>query len=374
MKRALTRVVPLLLSLSWITAAPAHEIRPAVVTVTLSEASVTLDVTANLEALLAGVSPVHRDTDDSPQAREYNTLRALLPDALAARWKTFEPQFLAGVGIEINGVRRPARLTALEVPPVGDAKVARISRVRLEADIPAGGRELRVAYNAEFGTAVVRFPRPDGEVSAVWLKDGKPSEVYVIGVGLREPGRGEVAAQYTALGFTHILPYGLDHILFVLGLFLLSVKLKPLLIQVTAFTVAHTLTLALTIYGVVSLPPTVVEPLIAASIVYVAVENIATSRLHAWRPFVVFGFGLLHGMGFAGVLEEIGLPRAEALTGLITFNVGVELGQLAVISIAYALVGHWFKDRRWYRARVVIPASALIAATGLYWTVERIFL
>jgi hypothetical protein len=124
---------------------------------------------------------------------------------------------------------------------------------------------------------------------------------------------------------------------------------------------------------VVSLPSTIVEPLIAASIVYVAVENIATSRLHAWRPFVVFGFGLLHGMGFAGVLEEIGLPREQALTGLITFNVGVELGQLAVISIAYGLVGHWFKDRSWYRARIVVPASALIAVVGAYWTVERVF-
>jgi hypothetical protein len=220
---------------------------------------------------------------------------------------------------------------------------------------------------------VWRVPGADGRLQALWLKDGKPGEPYVIGVGVREKSRAEVIAQYTGLGFTHILPYGLDHILFVLGLFLLSVRWKPLLIQVTAFTVAHTLTLALSVYGVVALPPTIVEPLIAASIVYVAVENIATARLHAWRPFVVFGFGLLHGLGFAGVLEEIGLPRGEFVTGLLSFNVGVELGQLAVIAIAYLLVGHWFKHRPWYRARVVIPASALIAATGAYWTVERLF-
>jgi hypothetical protein len=97
-----------------------------------------------------------------------------------------------------------------------------------------------------------------------------------------------------------------------------------------------------------------------------------TARLHAWRVLVVFGFGLLHGLGFAGVLREVGLPRAEFLTGLIAFNLGVELGQLAVITLAFLSVGLWFKDRPWYRQRVVLPASALIAAVGLYWTVQRI--
>lgn len=135
---------------------------------------------------------------------------------------------------------------------------------------------------------------------------------------------------------------------------------------------AHTITLALSIYGVVSLSPTVVEPLIAASIVYVAVENILTPTLHAWRPAVVFLFGLLHGMGFAGVLTEVGLPRSEFLTGLLSFNLGVELGQVAVIMLAYAAVGHWFKEQSWYRSRIVIPASALIALLGLYWTAERV--
>jgi len=116
----------------------------------------------------------------------------------------------------------------------------------------------------------------------------------------------------------------------------------------------------------------VVEPLIAASIVYVAVENILTTTLHVWRMFIVFGFGLLHGMGFVGVLQEVGLPRSEFLTGLISFNLGVELGQLAVISLAFLGVGMWLKDRPWYRHCVVQPASALIAMVGLYWTVERI--
>ncbi len=363
-------------ALIWIAFAPpvhGHEIRPAVMTLNVEQGRYTVDVSLNIEALLAGVGPEHRDTDDSPNAGDYAQLRALAPAALRQRWLKFEGDYLAGVTIEADGQRAPLRVEAVDIPAIGDIKLARISRLRLAVEVPPAARALRFAYAPAFGSSVWRAPGADGRLEALWLKDGRTSDPYVIGVGVRTATRAEVVAQYTWLGFTHILPYGLDHILFVLGLFLLSLRWRPLLVQVTAFTVAHTITLALSVYGVLALAPAIVEPLIAASIVYVAVENMATARLHAWRPFVVFGFGLLHGLGFAGVLEEIGLPRGEFLTGLLSFNVGVELGQLAVIAIAYLLAGHWFKDRPWYRARVVVPASALIAAIGGYWTVERVF-
>jgi len=103
----------------------------------------------------------------------------------------------------------------------------------------------------------------------------------------------------------------------------------------------------------------------------VAVENVLTRELKPWRVALVFAFGLLHGMGFAGVLSELGLPRSQFATALVAFNAGVELGQLAVIGCAYALLGAWFKDRDWYRRRVVVPASAAIAAVGACWTVQR---
>lgn len=165
---------------------------------------------------------------------------------------------------------------------------------------------------------------------------------------------------------------GRDHILFVRGLLPPSLRLKPLLIQVTAFTVAHPITLALSIYGVVALSPSVVEPLIAACIVYVAAENIRTATLHAWRAVVVLLLGLLPGIGFAGVPTAVGLPRAEFVTELLSFNLGVELGQVAVSMLACAGVGHWLKDKSWHRSRMVFPASALIAWVGLYRTAERV--
>ena len=186
------------------------------------------------------------------------------------------------------------------------------------------------------------------------------------------PTRAEVIQQYLVLGFTHILPKGLDHILVVLGLFLLSMKPLTILKQVTAVTVAHSITLGLTIYGVVSLSPRIVEPLIALSIVYVTVENLVLTEAKPWRIAVVFAFGLLHGMGFAGVLRELGLPRSEFVTALVSFNVGVEGGQLTVIALAYLAVGWRFGKAPWYRRWVTVPASAMIGVVGLYWTVQRL--
>jgi hypothetical protein len=121
----------------------------------------------------------------------------------------------------------------------------------------------------------------------------------------------------------------------------------------------------------VELPASIVEPLIAASIVYICVENLFHQRLTRWRPVVVFGFGLLHGLGFASVLTDIGLSPGNFVAGLVGFNIGVELGQLAVLAACFLLVGLWFQRRDWYRRVIAIPASLLIAGVASYWFVER---
>ncbi len=185
------------------------------------------------------------------------------------------------------------------------------------------------------------------------------------------PVSGGSAMQFIELGFTHILPKGLDHILFVLGLFLLSPKLKPLLWQVTAFTLAHSLTLALAVLGVFALPGRVVEPIIALSIAVVAIENLFRQEVSPWRWAAVFGFGLIHGMGFAGVLSEVGLPRDQIGVALVSFNVGVELGQLVVIALALGAT-KWCENRAWYGPWVRRPACLLIALAGVVWMVERL--
>jgi hypothetical protein len=180
---------------------------------------------------------------------------------------------------------------------------------------------------------------------------------------------------YVYQGFLHILPMGLDHILFVLALFLLATRFKPLLIQVTMFTVAHSITLALAMLEVVRLPDKPVEVLIAASIAFVAIENLFRDTLSKWRPMVIFALGLVHGLGFAGAFKELlgGVPRGDwghFLSMLVGFNLGVELGQLAVIALAFLAVG-WAWKKPWYRRAIVIPVSLVIAGFGLYWAITR---
>ncbi len=193
-------------------------------------------------------------------------------------------------------------------------------------------------------------------------------------VGELEKMSGKDAALlYLELGYTHILPLGLDHILFVLSLYLLSPKLKPVLWQATAFTVAHSVTLGLSMYHVIKPPASIVEPVIALSIMYVALENIFSPKLKKTRIGIVFLFGLVHGMGFASALGQLGLPEKSYLTSILMFNLGVELGQMTVIISAYLLFGKWFGEKPWYRKAIVIPLSAIIAVIACFWTIQRIF-
>lgn len=178
---------------------------------------------------------------------------------------------------------------------------------------------------------------------------------------------------YTKAGFEHILPKGLDHILFVLGLFFSSLLLVSLLWQVTAFTLAHSITLGLAALGFVAAPGSIVEPLIALSIVWIAIENCLFRQTTKWRPLVVFAFGLLHGLGFAAVLSEYGLPKDDLVPSLLAFNIGVELGQITIILAAFVLT-LLIQKKTWYRAWVQVPTSIAIGLAGAFWFIERTIL
>ncbi len=196
---------------------------------------------------------------------------------------------------------------------------------------------------------------------------------HSINYALENAPAKDVVWFYLTLGFTHIIPAGADHILFVMGLCLLSTNVKTILWQATAFTVAHSVTLALSMKNIVVAPSAVVEPVIALSILFVAVENILLSELKPWRILLVFLFGLIHGMGFASSLNEIGIPPGKFYTSIIAFNVGVEIGQIAIIGAMFGLLIIPLRNKIWYRKRVVYGMSSMIALVALYWSVERIF-
>jgi hydrogenase/urease accessory protein HupE len=261
----------------------------------------------------------------------------------------------------------PVRDPGSRIGDQGDA----VARFHLTGTMPRDATRLRWLYGLVGDRYPLEIRQPDGSSAIEWIEGTNWSGVIDLSRSFTRPTRMEIVRQYLWLGYMHILPKGLDHILFVLGIFLLSPRLKTMLLQVTAFTVAHSITLGLSMYGIVSLPPRFVEPMIALSIAYVAIENLMTRELKPWRIALVFMFGLLHGLGFAGVLRELGLPRQEFLTALLTFNLGVEGGQLTIIAAAL-LAGFPFRKKGWYRQRVVIPASLLIAAIGIYWTITRL--
>lgn len=183
--------------------------------------------------------------------------------------------------------------------------------------------------------------------------------------------RWATVAAFLGQGFRHILPLGVDHILFVLGLFLAGGRLSNLCAQVSAFTLAHTCTLAAATLGWVAVPGRIVEPVIAASIIWVAWENYRDAANSRVRMPLVFAFGLFHGLGFAGALAALDLPAGHLPWALVSFNLGVELGQLTVIAGAFLLVGWWRHAPR-YRSLLVQPASVAMAGVAGWWAVTRL--
>jgi hypothetical protein len=348
----------------------AHDFAFTDVTLRLrGDATFQVDVVADIDALALGV-------DASADSAELAARIASLPqpeqDALVARLAD-----LLRRRLRLRFDETPASF-AVTLPERGQRPADAVLPstlgliARLEGGVPDGARTVSFFASRAFPPVRLTVVGKDGTTRPVQvLARGDTSTAIPLTGEAADETDLAVARRFLRLGFTHILPHGLDHVLFVLGLALLTSRPGPLVAQVSAFTLAHTLTLALAVYGVVSLPARIVEPLIAASIVYVAVENVVRVRAGWTRLAVVFAFGLLHGLGFAGVLSELGWPEGRRLTALIAFNVGVELGQLAVIAVALGTLAAAGRARL-PRRRIEQVVSVGIAAVALFWTVERL--
>ena len=376
------------LTMSAITmSAIAHEIRPAVADLSMNSAPSSADdealpgrlsimIDLNAELFLAGLDASRvSDTDDAPQGKDYDALRTLAADQLAQKFTNQWPDFekaLTGLADD-----RPLsfQLDAIEVEDNLAVTLPRSSKIQISSLLEPNDASVRFGWNAALGPLVIRqqsqTEKPENLYTA-YLEPG------VISAPIKRQG---VTAQpvlstmlnYAKIGFVHIVPKGLDHILFVLGLFFYAARWRPLLGQVTLFTLAHTTTLMLASTGHIVVSPNIVEPLIAASIIYVAFENLRSERLHAGRLVVIFAFGLLHGLGFASVLGDIGLADDQFMISLISFNIGVELGQIAVLVPAFLLFGVAAGNAVWYRRLIAIPASYLIGAIGMWMLITRVF-
>lgn len=358
----------------------ADVVKPALIEISVNQTGkVTIDARLSIEALLTGINGQYKNTQEAPTAEEYDILRNMPAPELLKAFEQFKPKFLAGVKLtNKQGDIIPLSIDDVAIPEPGYTKVPRISTLTLSASIAPEQTGVRWYYPLAFGDNAVRLRQVDEVAERYhwsqwqWLRADAPSELFSLTEVVAKRPPHQVILEYIVIGFEHILPKGLDHILFILGLFLFAAALKPLLWQVTMFTLAHSVTLGLSMYGIIQVPAHIVEPLIALSIAYIGVENVFAMRLHNSRLLVITLFGLLHGLGFASVLNDFGMPKSDFFTALISFNVGVELGQLTIIALAFLFVGLWFRRKPWYRRFVTTPASLLIAAIGFYWFIERL--
>ena len=353
----------------------AHEVIPNIADIRIDGKTITVDLRLNVEAYLAEINLAElSNTDEAEESGTYKNLRALASDELTARfeknWADFT-QLIAVKTVSLKGLDG-FEFKSLRVNDDPNLDLPRLSNLSFNIVSSDLIRDASIRFDETLGTTILRQNGIENGLTQ-YLAAGQESDVMSADIGeeISAPSR---FLEYIPIGFDHVVPEGLDHILFVLGLFLLSLKTSTLLWQVSAFTLAHTVTLIAGALGVVSVPASIVEPLIAASIVFVAVENIFFAQLNPWRTVIVFGFGLLHGLGFASVLSEFGLPEGQYIPALIGFNVGVEFGQLSVIAIAYLLLALPFGRSAYYRARVTIPASCIIALIGFWWVLERTLL
>lgn len=357
----------------------ADVVKPALIEISAYTTEVVeVEIRASVEALLTGINGRYRNTQEAPNADEYDQYRQMEPAQLREAFRSFEQTLVSGVELRADGTPIALKIKQIDIAEKGYTKVPRNSVITLEGAIPRNTQSLTWYYPMAFGDHATRVRQVNVESeeyhwsSHQWVKEDVPTQPFLLNEVFSKPSITEVIQTYTVSGFQHIVPLGLDHILFVLGIFLLSRRLKPILLQVTMFTLAHSITLALGVLGLVEVSPRIVEPLIALSIAYVAVENIFVHKVSAFRLPLVFGFGLLHGLGFATVLTEFGMPTDDFIAALVAFNVGVELGQVAIVLAAYFGVAYWFKSPALYQRVVVIPASLVIAAMGLFWFIERL--
>ena len=375
----LTTLLSLSLALlAQIATAGAHELRPAIIDVGILDDApdhLTINLTFSGEAFLAGIDlSAVSNTDDSASSGLYDELRALPPARLADQVASSFAALTGKVTVMSAGQPRQLELVAIDVADEADLGLARDTKLELRSRLPEPGEAISVHWPSAMGALLIRQTgRGSNPEYSDYLPNGGTSQAFTLDHA--QPVQlTSVIAKYIHSGIIHIVPAGLDHILFVVGLLAYGLSGRGLVFQVSLFTVAHTITLAAASLGWITIPGSIVEPLIALSIAWIGVENIIRKpgRLAASRSAIVFAFGLLHGLGFASVLADFGLPQSAFIVGLLSFNVGVEIGQLIIVVPVFFLLKSLRLTNMQFRRGFQIPVSAVISAIGLFWFLERV--
>jgi hydrogenase/urease accessory protein HupE len=298
------------------------------------------------------IAPAERLLDAETARREAGALTAMLA-----------PRFT----VTVDG--RALSPTWLGVEPMPDRQSLRL-RFTLPLSAAPGVVQLTARmfpYDPQHQTFLNIYD--NGALSQGILDAGHDRFEYVTGT---TQGRMAVVRRLLPAGIEHIL-IGPDHVLFLIGLLLAGGTIRQLAFMVTAFTVAHSLTLSLAALNLLSPSPRIIEPAIALSIVYVGADNLLARDGRDLRVWIAFAFGLIHGFGFANVLREMALPRGALAWSLLSFNIGVEIGQVMIVVIVASLFA-WLRARSETAGRqLAIAGSIIVIAAGAFWFVQRVF-
>ncbi len=354
-----------------------HEIKPVIVDLIIDKGHASIDFKINAEQILAGVdASKYQDTNDDPQAELYDQYRKKneedLRQDIQQNWSLFQDQII------FNELNETSSLNLIDLMTDQDVDPEYPRDTDLKTEVSLDQNKFTIQFATKIGPVVIRQFEDISKENIIFSTYLQPGEVSAELSPQSEITISQTIIEYIILGIEHIVPKGLDHILFIFGIFFFAIKLKTLLWQVTMFTLAHSLTLILASLKMVFIPATIIEPLIALSIGYVAFENIfqkqdkIRSRTNAIRYIFIFFFGLIHGLGFAFVLEDIGLPRGLLILSLLSFNIGVEIAQIGLVVLAFVMMFYPSK-KLWYRKAIQIPCSLVIGLIGVYWFFERVF-
>ena len=354
----------------------ADVVKPALIEISFFEdKKVEVVIDLSLEAVMTGIGTQFKNTTDSPNSEQYDELRALEPAVLRERFKDFESEFLNSIGLNVNTQEQVLTLSDVNIDIIGYKKRPRKTLLTYTVQLSQWPQSFSWQYAKIYGDSALRYQMYQKDEynwhEWHWLRDGASSGV--IDINHPEPIDDVTRLiQFTSIGFDHVIPKGWDHILFIVGMALSSLLWRRLLLLVSAFTLAHTITLGLAMYGVVEISAKIIEPLIALSIAYIAIENLSKHQHLKRKTIAVFLFGLIHGLGFASMLKSFEMATENFLVTLIGFNIGVEIAQLAIVLtvVVLLLLLRLFKIN--YRVVAIVPISVLISIVGVYWAVERL--
>ena len=353
-----------------------HEIRPSIADYKIEENILYFDIRLNAELILSGIDASNiTDTNSSPLSATYDDLRSLTRENLKILLLESWDDIQSKINLNINEVSTKFELVDINIEANRDFEISRDSILYLKYELDEDDEFLTFKWSEKYGPIIIREInelKKEDDLYTEYLQAGlQTDKIFIKSENTQSIFKSII--NYFILGIQHIIPKGLDHILFIVGLFFFSVTLRPLLIQVTMFTIAHSITLIFVSVSYINVNPLIVEPIIALSIAYVGIENIFKEYVKEYlRYIIIFFFGLLHGLGFALVLSDIGYQSSKLILNLISFNLGIEAAQIFIILFLYILLGIKFSNKKYYKYIFQVPVSLFIALVGIYWFFERI--